>query len=101
MSQIPEEILVIERINRETQIRFPSLDDITLQAYVNEVVNQTARLDIEAAVVLIDKVNPQRLNLIKKEMRELKIKIPTRVIIKFMDGAILECKFEKKKKGFG
>ena len=99
--EIPEEIQAIGRINGEVQKRFPNLDDITLQAYVNEVVDAIARQNIPVAAVLIDGVNVQRLETIKKEMREIKVRIPTRVIIRFTDGSSLETKFEKVKKGFG
>ena len=98
---IPDEVKAIGRINQEVQNRFPSLDDITLQAYVNEVVDACVRVSIPVAAVLIDKVNPRRLETIQAEMKSLHVRIPTRVIINFLDGSTLQCKFEKQKKGFG
>ncbi|MBO3462976.1 hypothetical protein G7B40_001635 [Aetokthonos hydrillicola Thurmond2011] len=97
MVSIPDEVLAIQRINQDVQRRFPSLDDITLQAYVNEVVDAIARANIAVAAVLIDKVSPRRLDAIREEMKKLTVRIPTRVIISFLDGSVLECKFEKSK----
>ena len=91
-----DEVKAITKINEEINRDFPELKNSIL-AYVNKVVDAIARQNFPIAIVLVDKIDPRRVDAIRDVLSGYRARIPTWVIIQFLDGSDLKCKFHTKK----
>ena len=100
MTQIPEqdlaEVKAIADINGECDRRYPQLKHQSITAYIGKVVDAIYEKRIGAAVVIVDNIHPNRLDGIREALKDYKAKMPTEVLIRFLDGGMLRVKFDKK-----